>query len=346
MRWLLLSLCMSCAAPVVVPLPPEARLHEAVTDDGWRLALTEYPAQGPVTGPPVLVCHGISANNRNVDLDDRHSLPRWLAAHGRSAWTVSLRGTGASDRPDASKGRGDRIRFEDFWRHDLPAAIRVVRATTGAATIDYVGHSMGGMIVYAFLAEGGEGIHAAVTLGSPTRLDFSPFFAPLIPAMAPVIRAVGTLPLEKPGAVLASLPSTGAGDFNQRLLYNPANVSPETWRRLNVLGVADTPASLLLELAPLVQRGAFQSDDGAIDYRRDMQRIRVPVLVAAGKADHLATVPAVRDGYRALGGPKQWLLIAEENGAQANYGHMDLVIGDRAPDEVWRPLFAFLSRQP
>jgi hypothetical protein len=57
-------------------------------------------------------------------------------------------------------------------------------------------------------------------------------------------------------------------------------------------------------------------------------------------------VPAVKDAYRALGGPKEWLLIGEENGAEADYGHLDLVIGERAGTEVFPRVLDFLDRHP
>jgi poly(3-hydroxyalkanoate) synthetase len=77
--------------------------------------------------------------------------------------------------------------------------------------------------------------------------------------------------------------------------------------------------------------------------RADMAKIRTPVIVVAGRLDRIAAVPAVKDGYRALGGPKEWLLITRANGAQGEYGHMDLVIGDRAPTEVWTKILGFFS---
>jgi len=54
--------------------------------------------------------------------------------------------------------------------------------------------------------------------------------------------------------------------------------------------------------------------------------------------------PAVKDGYRLLGGPKEWFLAGEENGAEADYSHMDLILGERAQTEVWPRVLDFLDR--
>ena len=81
-----LLLC-GCATFHWQPLPATAQAHRAKTADGWELAMVRYPATVPSTGRPVLLVHGIAANARNMDLDEHHSLARWLASQGREAWS-------------------------------------------------------------------------------------------------------------------------------------------------------------------------------------------------------------------------------------------------------------------
>ena len=112
-----------CAARYAHPLPKQAVHHRANTQDGWEVALVQYLPHGVPTGRPVLLCHGIAANARHMDLDETHSLARWLAANGREAWTMSIRGTGDSDRADDVKGRKRGFSFDTVWQNDHPAAI-------------------------------------------------------------------------------------------------------------------------------------------------------------------------------------------------------------------------------
>lgn len=341
----LILLLQGCAALRTIPRPREAEALRAKTDDGWEISLTRYRAQGASTGRPVLLCHGISANDRNMDLDDTHSMARWFAAHGREAWTMSLRATGGSDGIDPAKGRPGPIFFDDYWKHDLPAAVAFVRAQSGADAIDYVGHSMGGMTLYAYLAEGGQGIHAAVTLGSPTRLDWGTPLEALIETFAPALVSSANA---VPSAVGAGLINPIQPFFDdgplERFFYNPRNTTHETWAHLLAYGTADVAGGTALQLLELIRRGRFTSADGAIDFRRDMAAIHTPILVVAGRVDRIALAPSVRDGYRALGGPKEWWLVSRANGASVEYGHMDFVIGERAPVEVWPRLLAFLGQ--
>ena len=340
-------LLAGCASLQVVPLPKEAEGHRARTDDGWTLSMTRYLAVGEAKGLPVLLVHGISANARNMDLDAQHSMARWFASQGREAWTLSLRGTGESDGVDAAAGRARPITFDDYWRSDLPAAIALVRQVSGAKAIDYAGHSMGGMVLYAYLAEGGQGIHAAATLGSPTRLDWGTGLEVLLKKLAPKLV---TQDMTIPSALgaHAAAPIQGLIDDGpfQRFFYNPQSTDLETWRRLMVYGTADVAGGTALQLIGLMETGRFVSADAQIDLKADMAKIRTPVLVVAGRLDRIAVAPAVKDGYRALGGPKEWQLITRANGAAGEYGHMDLVIGERAATEVWVKLVDFFARVP
>jgi pimeloyl-ACP methyl ester carboxylesterase len=343
----LLALGLSgCRAAYLQPLPKEAVGHRVRTQDGWELSLTEYPAQGAVRGRPVLLLHGISANDRNMDLDEGHSLARFLAAHGRPVWNVSLRGTGTSDAADPARGRAAGYDFDTCWKQDLTAAVAYVREHTGGQPIDFVGHSLGGLMLYAYLGQGGDGISAAVTLGSPTRLDWGLGVTPLIPMASLLVNPSWVLPVVDQAALAIPLTGALAADPMQVLLYNARNVEPETWRRLLANGVGDLSLGVPLQLVPLVREGRFLSADGKVDYRAGMARIRTPILVVAGKLDRVGVVPAVKDGYRALGGPKEWLLLGEENGARADYGHLDLLIGERASTELFPQVLDFLDRHP
>lgn len=347
MRALVVScLCLAaCANLRVVPLPPEAEHHRPKTKDGWELSLVRYRPRGAVTGRPVLLCHGISANERNMDLDDEHSMARWFAAQGREAWTMSVRATGESDRPDPSKGRTVPIRFDHYWQHDLPTAIEHVRRVSGAEAIDYAGHSMGGMIAYAYLSQGGTGLHAVATLGSPTRLDWGTGLESLLRALGPTFVSDEAMFPSQLGASLTAPMQTWVDDGPfQRFFYNPESTKPEVWQRLVVYGTADTAGGVAKQLLDVVDTGRFTSFDGRIDFRAGMARITTPVIVVAGKLDRVAPTPAVKDGFRALGGPKKWLLITRANGAGGEYGHMDLVIGERAPTEVFRPVLDFFNQ--
>lgn len=327
----------------VEPLPAEAVELKARTGDGWDIALVHYRAAGEPKGPPVLLCHGISANYRNMDLDADHSLARWFAAQGRDAFAMSLRGTGGSDYPDPAKGRPYEYSIDTFAEQDLPAAIAKVRAVTGAPKVQYVGHSMGGLIAYAYLARGGADLDAVVILGSPARFVWGG-------AVDSFIRDWGSTATKSldsvPMAELASLILPVHGEFEgpvELLLYNPKNVNKRVWKKLIANGLGTIAGGVLRQFTLWFERDAMVSADGSFDYGKALAGVRTPVFVVAGKLDRTAPVPAVKAGYEWLGGPKRFFVAGEANGFEADYGHMDMVVGDRASTELWPRLLAFFE---
>lgn len=325
------------------PLPPEAEVLKARTDDGWDIALIHYKPQGEQTGYPVLLCHGISANGRNMDLDAQHSLARWFAERGRESFAMSLRGNGDSDVADESAGRSPAYTMDTYATQDIPAALRKVREVSGSQRIDYVGHSMGGIIGYIYLARGGQGMNAAVFLGSPTRFawgrDLERFLRDAGGVLGPRLTTVD-VPL------LAKVTAPIHGDirtYADTVLYNPDNVPAPLWKKFMSTGIGTISGAVLQQFTLWLEKDAMLSADGQVDYSAALKDVTTPVFAVAGKLDRIAAVASVKSGYDAVGGPKQFFIAGEQNGFVYDYGHMDLVIGDRASVELWPRIWDFLQ---
>ncbi len=324
-------------------LPKSAEHYRARTGDGWEVALVRYRPTAAATGLPVLLCHGITGNGRHMDLDEGHSLARWFAHHGREAWTLTLRDSGDSDRADEARQRPRTYSIDTYATQDLAAAIQKVSAVTGAPEIDYVGHSLGGMILYIYLSRGGRGIHAAATLGSPAR--FHPFGRAAMVVhdlVEPVTRHVDTYPIDELAHVIMPIHGEIDGPIEE-MLYNPANISAGTWKKLIAVGEGTISGGVMRQAMRWFDRDSFDSEDGSIDYASAMERIHVPILVVAGKIDRMGEPWSVKTGFRRLGGPKEFFLAAQENGLQADYGHMDMIVGERAASEIWPRVAAFFD---
>ena len=346
---LLSSGCALLRAPWRPPDLPAAAEHLlARTADGWDLSVIHYaPVKPTPFRRPVLLLHGIATNERNLDFDERHSLARWLAARGLDVYAMSLRATGESAGPQLVGPRSFDWDFDSYVTQDLPAAIALVQAHSGSPRIDFVGHSLGGMILYALLARGGPpaaAIAAAATLGSPTGFRWGPRFT----SWARTAAAAGShLPLLSfTAGTLLFLPTISAYPTIAALIfYNPRNMAPSVWEGFLSVGVEDESPALAAQAARWLAEDRLTSRDGKLDYSAGLQTVTTPILVVAGKVDQLGFPPLVRRGYDALKGPKRWLLVAEENGASADYGHMDLLLGDRAPQDVFLPVARWLEEQ-
>ena len=318
------------------PLPLDAEVLVAHTADGVDIPLIHYQAVGNKKPIPILFLHGISANARHMDLDAEHSLARWFAARGYETFSLSLRNTLDEILPEnAHRADPKNTNFDTYSMYDLPAAIALVKEKTGASEVDFVGHSMGGMIYYAYLARGGTGIHAAVVLGSPTRLRMGSRIEPFVIHQGEtVLKSVDVVP----NASLAAMIVPVSGNVEtpvEDLVINLDNTDVSTWQKMVAIGTGDLAGGVLRQFVKCIIDDKLESADGSIDYLAKLHDVKVPTLVIAAKADHIGLATSVKAGYDALGGEKKFFVAGVENGFARDYGHCDLTVGERAPYEVY-----------
>jgi pimeloyl-ACP methyl ester carboxylesterase len=223
--------------------------------------LEAHPASGadPAAAPLLFVhgaWHGAWCWAENM-------LP-FMAAHGRDAYALSLRGHGRSGRARSLRwtSLGDYV--EDVGR----AVERIGRAPV------LVGHSMGGLIVQRHLAEGGAAVAGVLLAPVPLR---------------------GVLPLtlrtarRHPRAFLAA-------NLTGRLW--PIVATPALARDL--LSDAFTDAQVAAVHARL-QDESYLAYLGMLVPRIDASRVRVPILVIGGGADRLFPPREIQATARAYG---------------------------------------------
>ena len=135
--------------------------HPVETEDGWLLTLHRYlPADGAVRQPvPIVLGHGINMNRTAFELSRRGSMARALAARGHDVFVAEYRGE-PSARPPL---RGDNARkrwaytLMDHAQHDLPAIIDTAARLGRSDRVSWVGHSMGGILLYLYASLHGSG---------------------------------------------------------------------------------------------------------------------------------------------------------------------------------------------
>lgn len=318
------------------------QIHRVECSDGVRLSLKRFlPRPGaPRRNLPVICVPGLGADSHNFDAPGPWGLAPAFAEQGYDTWVVDLRGTGLSRVPS---GRWRDIHFDDFVCHDLPAVEEHVCRTTGAEEMLWIGHSMGGMALYASLASGrGRRMRAAITLGSPVGF-------PQGWDCVPVFRRVHFLADHIPGLhvrralrLLTPLCLTSRDIASQNWAVRE-NVDVALCRKLLYAAVQDVPRGLALQFRDWIHNDAFRSVDLSVDYRARMAGARTPVLVVCGPEDRLG-VPGSVARARDLLPNHEWLELSRAEGFSTDYGHIDMVFGRRAPEEVFPRFFEFLAR--
>ncbi len=313
--------------------PPErpwdvAQRVEVATDDGASVVLHRHPADGP----PVLVVHGISSNHRCWDLAPDRSLALALQSAGLDAWLLDLRGHGDSTRDAEGGVQRTGWTMDDYGLHDVPAAVDAIVRATGAPGVGYVGHSMGGMVAAITLTRRPEvPIRALVAVGSP--LDFSDPDPLLRWALGAAQAALPVVPTPLGARLAAEMP--GLPLPVDALLFQDI-ASPQVREEMYRSIVSPLTRGELLQLVRSGEAGRLVSADGSLDVLSALQDVRVPALILAGRADRIAPVDRVLPWVEHLGGEDVTFRVAgRATGFAADYGHLDLPLGDHAAAEVY-----------
>ncbi len=323
----------------------EPRVYRVPTRDGWKIALYNY-AHRPYDHAldSVILCHGLTANRFNVDAPGELSLARYLHAAGWDVWVLELRGAGRASRPRLWNRKRYDWNFDDYVHHDLPAAIRFVLNRTHRDKVHWVGHSMGGMLAYAFLATHGQDwARSVVTVGSPSmRAVRHPLLDKIVPARG-LLKLAGRVPVGASTRLIAPLMPLYARLLGS-LFMNPANMRARDLRRLARRAVDDVPASLFYQLADWYAHGGMSGHYGFVSYTESLQRITVPLYVMAGAADKLTPAQDLAGIHDTLGSTdKRYHAFGRDTGCHHDYGHIDLILGKHAREEVWPHILAWLD---
>lgn len=298
--------------------------------------------------PPVLLVHGLGANHRNHDLHPDYSLARYLSGRGRDVWLVTLR-SGLRGR---TRAQTRLVRFPNMVREDIPLAVRTVLERTGFERLDYVGFSMGGMLLYAAIGRTvpETQIRRAVVIGSPAvirppfRVPFAARFARLPLGLLPHTR----LRLMARSAAFAS---EWLKTPLHHAVFNPLNVAKGVARMSLANVIEDVPGPLNYDFAiwALSDKGALTLDGQSVV--ESLADVRVPALFFAGASDRIAPPTSVRVAYDMWAAnhadvPKSFVLLGRNTGAHEDYGHGDMTIGTHVREDIFEPLAEFLERRP
>jgi len=347
------------------------RSYTVNTEDGWTLSLTRINGAGKKsTRLPVVLCHGFGHNGFIWRVGGRRSFAQYLARKGYDVWMPDLRGAGASSKPGFAVMRTiikspfdwlDRMPYivsdftkvnwtvDDHIRYDLPAILKLVKKETGADAVNWVGHSMGGMVALAYMEDMGKDrgeINSIIALAAPMTIAH-----PLNDIMT-VLRENKDLFQILNLFVNQSIPSmlnaaTGANLQNglDYLYFNSANMDRLTVMELLFYVVEDISPGCVDQFMTMVRDGSFKSADRSIDYSNRLGRVEIPVFAAAGKADNLAEPETIRYVYRHISSKdKAFKVFGISSGAQMDYGHTDLLLGKRSHLEVFPVLEEWLRR--
>ena len=277
------------------PDKPAETLY-AKTPDGWRLAIYHYPPRKiDPKRAPVILCHGMAANHTFWNIADYCNFTAYLQKAGYDVYTVDLRGHGNSRRDNpfqdfiaspglARSGKKDPFfwTIDDYIRTDVPTIIEAVRKKTGQQQVFWVGHSMGGMVMYGFLEtyEHPEWVKGFVALGSPLSIPQPPSEVLRHEAEQPrfLRHAVLAIGIKRPANALAPVMPLLKTPIDI-LYYNRGNVRTDTINRMYANCLENIPRGVSDQMMDMVLLRDLQNYEQDFNYFENAKKVTSPVLL-------------------------------------------------------------------
>jgi pimeloyl-ACP methyl ester carboxylesterase len=177
-------------ASIVAPEPCDGGFVEV--EDGVKLFVRDYPAQGAAKGAPVFCLHGLTRNSRDFD-----AVAPFMARQGRRVLAMDVRGRGRSDRdPQPLRYRAD------VYAKDVVLAMDRL----GIESAVFVGTSMGGLITMIL------GVTASARVAAAVLNDVGPVINPA--GLGRIMTYVGNIgPYESWSAIIEVIRNAQGGAF-------------------------------------------------------------------------------------------------------------------------------------
>jgi pimeloyl-ACP methyl ester carboxylesterase len=331
-----------------------------VTEDGWRLGIRHIaPAKPDPNKLPVVLCHGLGLNGTFWTITDE-TIVTQLTDRGYHVFIPDMRGSGASHRVGPVGTFNQHVLREtlllevgdgswtvdDEIKYDVPAILDYVQCRTGRNQVNWIGHSLGGMLMFGFLETSPHAWRIAnfVGMGSTIVQDQTPQTQMLRAnrGLRGLLRVVSTGRIARP-MMLARLPGLEKVD---RFYYTAANVDDSTVDRFYGYTLENPGRGALRQLDPYLEFGHFLSADRSIDYVELLPRVTTPTLLIAGEGDVMSDITSTYTTFFGMSSTDKTIYrFGRMHGHVDDYGHCDLVWSRHAPREIFPPLIDWLDER-
>ena len=287
--------------------------------------------EGP-TRPPVILVHGFAQNRFTWDCSHR-SMTNYLAKLGYDVWNMELPGHGRSELPENKGG--------DSFSSYVHALIQV--ATYIDKPAFWIGHSLGGATVYAAATQiDKKYIRGVIGLAALYHFGNNPITHVIcrITQKLTTFPAINSIRIKTKngGLVLSKLYGlTDVVGYTFPLSgWWPETVEPELFEERMRLGMDWTNVQIWKEMSGWALKKQFP-------FAEEWKKLDIPLLVALADKDHLLTIRDGRPAYHESGSSDKKLVIFDDYHHETHYGHLDIILGKKAPKHVWTYLSDWMS---
>ena len=336
---------------------------QIITEDDITLTITnKHPRVKSKNLFPILCIPGLAETRFVLDQALGNSFVDYLALNGFDVYMAELRGHGKSLH---MKERYD-WNVQAFLDYDIPAILNKVIEESGQRKVMWVGHSMGGMLMLAYLISAGlhkdkniynaDLVQAGITIGSPVVFDQPSLIALSMIYKTSIIPRLPFLPTD----FLSNILSVFRFILDSPLTYHFWN-----WKNMELNnktlylkdGVDNIAQGVIRDFVEYCLVGDFTSSDGKLNYRENLFLVNSPILIVAGGKDAMAHPKGQKIIYENISSQDKELRIFGQHGFlmrdgqtinmkdRINYGHVDLTLGRHSKEDVWPYMLNWLRKR-
>jgi polyhydroxyalkanoate synthase len=316
-------------------------VHTIPTEDVWQIRLYRRRPRGG-KGEPILFCHSLSSNHLNFEIPRGESIVDVLSEAGYDCWTFDTRACRSAIPPRGTRKLSATL--DDVLLKDLPAAVAFIKEKSGFDRVHWVGHSLGGMLLYAYVLKfGPDDIASAVTFGAPpgfkhTRLPSRT----LLTTVAPF--TYGLMSFFFRGLIPVATVIHPKSDL---IPINWDNAHPKLTNAELFYAVEMPMPRIGGELSGWASKGVWRMCADSLDVQERLPELDVPLFAVFGGADPLIPQEAAESFFTSLRTKdKKLAVLSKHNGYSANYSHIELVFALNGREEVFDPVLAWIQAHP
>lgn len=321
------------------PLTPQVRTPWRAAFMWERSTLYHYTPVRETKGPPLLIIPPLMVDPSIFDLRAGHSFVSYLMEQGRDVYLIDL---GVPDKTFKS------ISLDDYIFDFVEPAFDKVLDLSGAKNLFLFGWSMGGIMsyIYSSLISDPSKIAGVITAGSP--VDFSKLFPFHILAkifnlpLTGLLDVMGNVPsplirlsfrLISPFAYVMRFGELFANYHDRE--WVAAYESIDDWVDGLLPYAHDTFKQFFQEciIEDKLRKGNMTIGDRIVN----LKKLVAPLLVIFGTTDKLAPPDSVEPIVDLVGSK-------ETETISVAMGHIGMVAGRRAPEQVWNPIANWIER--
>ncbi|MGC8926923.1 MAG: alpha/beta hydrolase [Myxococcota bacterium] len=318
-------------------------IHYITAQDGFRLAAGRRIPDKRRFKEPVILCHGLGANRYNLDLNQEYSLARRFTNMGYDTYIIEMRTVGLSSKPHLFSDTRWDIYFDDIVKYDVPAFIHNAKIKSNSEKVLWVGHSLGGMIMYAACQnkEIERDVKALVTISSPPSFIYQKELKRFIPLLKSA-RLFSHIKQEFWGRLFA-LYISRAIPYSE-VAANLENIDTPILRRIFVNLATDISSTLLNQIAQWLETGYIKDRNLNTNFSEGIKDIEIPIYAMTGSVDMMCPPDAVLSLKEKLKDKELKITIAGiQTGFSTDYGHGDIIFGRKAPEEIFPLITSYIE---